>query len=313
MASVEVFSSGTRWALKTAAQLAEVVKNISPSKIMITHEGHSWERVAFSAVRDINPKIFCIGYQHSTIAYLQHALKRDLLPKYNPDFVYTSGATGANLLKRYHQKKTQFLAVLGSPRPIVSRQLILNDSSIVSAQKQFCCLVLPEGIIDECNVLFEFSMKCALQNPSVQFIWRLHPNMSYDEVVRQNPKFKNLPTNIYISNRTFEEDIKKSQISLYRGSTAIIGAVMSGIFPIYLNQPEEISIDTLWELDSNFRCVSTTYEFKNILKSMMLKNKSNQTLSVIRRAQALCQALLLPMDSVQLVKRLKHDDKIATK
>jgi hypothetical protein len=300
-AAREANSSGARWALKTSTQIAEVTKNLSPKVIMITHEGHSWERVTFAKVRNTNPKILCIGYQHSIIFNLQHALMRDLAAQYNPDFVFTSGTIGANLLSIKSKKKSQSVAVLGSPRLPVKPQSILIKSPEIYSSREITCLVLPEGIIEECNMLFDFSVKCALMFSNMRFVWRLHPALSHEEVATQNPNLKNLPPNIYLSNRTIEEDIKDSQISLYRGSTAIITAVMAGVLPIYLTSPKEISIDTLWQLDGSSRAVTTPEQFKNLI--VLMSNKDNcEFSSVIQKAQTLCKELLLPLDPTQLVK-----------
>jgi hypothetical protein len=303
--SLEVCSSGTRWALKTALQISEIVKKLSPSAIMLTHEGHSWERVAFAAARDINPKIMCIGYQHSLVFNLQHALMRDLAIEYNPDLVLTAGKVGAELLKNLSLKKKHSVYVLGSPRPSVATEAINKKSLKDYLNNQLTCLVIPEGIIEECNILFEFSIKCALLIPGMHFIWRLHPSLSFEEITKQNTNLKILPANIYLSDRSIQDDINDSQISIYRGSTAIVTAVMAGVLPIYLEKPDEISIDALWQLDGSSRAVTTPEQFKNLIV-LMGNTESREFSKVINKAQALCKELLLPLDPTQLVKGLQQ-------
>jgi hypothetical protein len=272
---------------------------------MLTHEGHSWERVAFAAARDINPKIICIGYQHSLVFNLQHALMRDLAPKYNPDHVLTAGKIGADLLKSVSLKKQQSVYVLGSPRPSVAPEAITKKSLKGYLNNNLTCLVIPEGIIEECNILFEFSIKCALLIPSMRFIWRLHPSLSHEEITKQNSSLQFIPANIYLSNRSIQDDINDSQISIYRGSTAIVTAVMGGVFPIYLEQPGEISIDALWQLNNASRNVAKPEQFKSLILSIN-HTESVQFLSVLHMAQSLCQELLLPLDTTQLVNRMQQ-------
>ena len=52
----------------------------------------------------------------------------------------------------------------------------------------------------------------------------------------------------------------RSQFSIYRGSTAIITALSSGIQPIYLSLQNEMTIDPLFELDNKWRKIVTTSE-----------------------------------------------------
>jgi hypothetical protein len=127
-----------------------------------------------------------------------------------------------------------------SVRIVRSKMYPRNDSAT--------CLVLPEGIVEECRILFTFSLSCARACPEVRFIWRLHPIMSFDKLVRRVPVLGNLPSNIEISAQTFEEDIARSSWALYRGSTAVVTAAANGVTPIYLEQPGELSIDPLFEI-----------------------------------------------------------------
>ena len=96
--------------------------------------------------------------------------------------------------------------------------------------------------------------------PSVKFIWRLHPLISYTDLSRKNNKLRKLPENIILSNSSIEEDIVRSQFSIYRGSTAIITALSSGIQPIYLSFQNEMTVDPLFELDNKWRKIVTIPE-----------------------------------------------------
>ena len=96
--------------------------------------------------------------------------------------------------------------------------------------------------------------------PGVKFIWRLHPLISYRDLSRKNNKLQRLPENIILSNSSIEEDIVRSQFSIYRGSTAIITALSSCIQPIYLSLQNEMTIDPLFELDNKWRKIVTTSE-----------------------------------------------------
>jgi hypothetical protein len=115
---------------------------------------------------------------------------------------------------------------------------------------------LPEGIAKECEILFSFSIQCAISNPDIHFIWRLHPIIDIDELTRYGLDLGNIPSNIEISSKDFETDIARSQWALYRGSTAIITAAANGVIPIYLTQASELSIDPLYEMGDNHLSIS---------------------------------------------------------
>ena len=73
--------------------------------------------------------------------------------------------------------------------------------------------------------MFEFSINCAKLNQDVQFIWRVHPSISMDNIIKNNKKLENLPENITLSSNSFKEDIALSTYVLYRGSTVAISAI----------------------------------------------------------------------------------------
>lgn len=299
-AALEANSSGTRWALRTADQIANLVKTLSPGAVVLTHEGHSWERVAFAAVRDVNPGTLCIAYQHATISYRQHAVRRNLAPKFNPDLILTSGKSGAYLLRKDNQRQPKKVEVLGSPRAPSHSKDDTQAPQETDKIHRAACLVLPEGDLDECNYLFEFSIECAKLFPDIQFLWRLHPTLSHQVVSMNNPKLRELPANVVLSNDSIESDIAKSFISLYRGTTAIIPAVMSGVFPIYVKKENEISIDTLWQLNADERCIGTTAQFQRLV--LGLRSDDPQLLTRITNcAQDICRSLLNPLDPTKFI------------
>jgi hypothetical protein len=304
-AALEANSSGTRWALRVAQQIAKLVGTLSPRAVILTHEGHSWERATFAAIRDAKVGVLGIGYQHATISYLQHAVRRDLAPKYNPDFIFTSGATGADLLCNRGQRNPGSVAILGSPRISTHPESVTNALPKGRAEERVGCLVLPEGDLEECNFLFEFSLNCAHLINEVQFIWRLHPNLTHEIVAKHNPKLRNLPKNISLSIGSIENDIARSDIALYRGTTAIIPAVMSGILPIYVEKTNEISIDTLWQLDVESRRIATPEQLQHMI-TIICSNNKTQYVRIIEHAQILCRKLLTPFDPGKVIEMLQR-------
>jgi len=260
-ASREALSQTSAANIRLGLQIAQFVKQTNPKVIVITHEGHAWERVVFSMVRDVCSNICCIGYQHAALFRLQHAVCRNLSSQYNPDHVLTAGSVTK---KRLEKIKGISVSELGSPRysnKKTSEKIKLDKLDVQS------CLVLPEGIGSECQLLFDFSLLCAQQLPNVKFIWRLHPVIDYAVLIKENSKLKFLPDNIILSKKSIDEDIKQCKYAIYRGSTAVIQAVCAGLRPIYLHTANEMTIDPIFELSNKWRkIVSSSGDVEALLQ-----------------------------------------------
>lgn len=306
-ASEEVVTGGTLSILRLNLQINTLVKKLQPNAIVITHEGHSWERIAFTAARNAQPHIRCFGYQHSALFRLQHSIRRNLAPQFNPDQILTSGIISKNQLKNSRDLKDIPISVLGTNRAILDDHSKVEDQHSISRSGKIenaWCLVLPEGFVSECYYLFEFSLACALKNPEINFLWRLHPLVSFKSLMLNNPKLRNLPRNIELSFATLKEDIARCRWALYRGTTAIVQAVGAGLRPLYLQLPGEMSIDPFYDLKDWRVTVRSVSEFQNIITA-----DSNCTVDVLKseamNAKKYCNDFFVPLNSKILIDSLK--------
>jgi hypothetical protein len=289
-------SGGTLAALRLGEQVAKLVAQLRPQALIVTFEGHSWERVAFAAARNIQPDIRCIGYQHAALFNLQHAIQRSLGPAYDADLILTSGTYAKERLEKNNALRHTRISALGSTRSVQSPPTTIN-------KKANACVVLPEGIESECDLLFEFSLRCAALRPDIEFIWRLHPSMNHEALVGRNTKLRNPPANVTLSRAPIEEDLAHSQWALYRGSTAVLQAVAAGVCPVYLAQPDEISIDPLHEFASWRSSVVTEDEFQSALDAQNAEVWSKLrdaclTFYTPLKLQALLDYLAQPTESI---------------
>ncbi len=259
-ASNKVLDGTAQNNLRLYDQITSLVA-ITNAKIIITpYEGHAHERIVFSAARQINKNIRCLSYQHTGVFRLSNAIRNSLSRIYNPDLIITSGLSGKSDLEKSEGLRTIPVSVIGSSRGI---SLELNYSE--KAQNRNRVLVLPEGFLSECEILFEFSISCAVKMPDFEFVWRLHPSVSFKILSEKIDRFRELPKNIILSDMTFEEDINRCQWSLYRGTTAIFKAISSGLRPIYLKSTETMTIDPLYEMDTWRVVVEDVEEFKSLV------------------------------------------------
>jgi hypothetical protein len=260
--------------LRLGYQVEQIVKKVKPKYIITTYEGHSLERIIFAMARKAYPNIKCIGYQHALVFKLQHAIRRNLAPIYNPDIIFTSGAIGKKQLENSKTLNGVKIDTLGSNRGFKMANEIKLENQIGNKST---CLVIPEALAIECELLFNLSLQYALKNENINFIWRLHPLMNFESLLKANPIFNNLPGNITLSEKSFEEDISNSEFVLYRGSTAVVKAVLSGLSPIYYSQENEMTIDPLYEKDKGKHVITNVYDL-NLVFGMDLKKEDHSEL-----------------------------------
>jgi len=298
-ATDEVLSSGAHSSLRMSKEIDALVSKMRPKLIVVTHEGHAWERIFFASARRAFPSVRCIGYQHAAVFRLQHALIRKLTSQYNPDHILTAGSISKCQLENEPDLKGIPISILGSNRYL--NRVKINAEREAMALGRFnnltgrVCLVIPEGTPSECQILFDFSFRCAQSYPEIQFVWRMHPILPFESLKSQNGNFNNLPENITISRQIIEGDIARSRWALYRGSTAIIQAVVAGLRPIYLAIPNELTIDPLYEAGAGRVIVKSVAEFYQAILLDFDVPKTQLGLE-FKKTQKYCENLFTPFN-----------------
>ena len=251
----------TKKNLNLMKNFSNFINNYKFNNLTLPYEGYSWERLILMQSHKLVNKRF--GYNFSALVKNQHSLIRKLDFAYEPDVIFTPGNYSKNKLKNLSVP----IKCLGSNR------FYKNNKAKKLKSKKIRCLILPEGIISECKKLFSFSIRAAHELPNIQFIWRLHPSMDFKEILRKlSLSNKNsLPKNIIISKLNFFDDVKKSHMAIYRGSTSIITALQNEIYPIYLNDNEDINIDPIYEMKKWKLVINDLNELKKINNIKFLK------------------------------------------
>lgn len=251
--------------LRLHAQVQEMVKSLRPSSILVTYEGHAWERIVFAAARSVNPYIRCIGYHHAILFPRQHAISRALGRPYDPDIVCTAGHITKEILERTPGLRGTHLVTVGTHR---QENLGISFSRKVGAPLVPACLVIPDGTMEECLLIFDFVLQAALMVPAVAFIVRMHPVMPFSAVMDRDKRLRSLPENVLISHETIDADFERCRWALYRGSGAAIRAVAAGLRPLYFRPPGEmLGIDPLHAMQTWKRVLETGSDLKATLDS----------------------------------------------
>jgi hypothetical protein len=265
--SFRVLSPDTVFNIRKSVQVKKILTILNPKCIITTFEGFAWERMVYSEARQYDASIKRIGYQHAAIFKFQHSIKKIYNDeKYNPDWVLSSGKISRNRLNVLFAESNVNIGILGS----------LKSSQIIRNFRKTVCLVTPETFKGEKRSLFDFSLEFARKNPSIFFIWRLHPKTNFKDLHLINPEYKNLPDNITLSNNSLDSDLKKTSFILYRGSTVVVNAMSCGIIPIYLKKNmNELTIDPIYDQMKGKSVITSQSEFYDAIYKSYSLNEIN--------------------------------------
>jgi hypothetical protein len=296
-ASREATFPGTIFSLRIGRQVARLISGKSVKSLITIHEGHSWERVVFSSAREVHKTINCIAYQHAILYRLQHAIFRPLDRCYVPNQILASGVNSFNRLSHKFMSTGIHIRLGGSNRSV---ECLKQKFGQVTREFNRC-IVLAEGIKEECYILYSFVASCAVLSPKTEFIFRLHPSVTFAKLKNfANPIITSIK-NIRISTRSLSEDLANCDYALYRGSSAIVQAVGNGLIPIYLRRPNELTIDPLFEIQSQRINVSTHEEFLEIINGHKPHDRSNQEAII-----SYCRSIYSPINIDAFVEALNY-------
>jgi hypothetical protein len=228
--------------MRIAQQIAELARHTKARVLVMTYEGHSWERLAMMMARRALPGIICVGYSHAVLFPQPRAMTTSLGEALDPDFILTAGSvTRDKLAGLLHMPKVR-LDVLGSVR---------RGTAALSPDRPPRCLVLPEGLMTESIPLICAAAQAARQLPDTMFRIRLHPVVKRDRLLIEVPALRDLPGNVEWSQQgSLDGDFVDCRWLLYRGTSAVFQGVEAGLRPYYLAQPGEVaSIDPLADLN----------------------------------------------------------------
>jgi len=280
-----LFSYETRNNIRLKIQLEKLIKIYCPKIAVVSFEGHCWEKIVFNICKLVKEKnIKIAAYQHGGVINNQFSINRRYLKNYNPEYILTSGNKNLSFFSKFFYENTKNqLFEIGSNRSCsFNKKDILNK--IFNNKKNINnCLVIPEGTNEETKILFGFAYKLAESNPKIKFILRAHPQINIKIFIKKFfifNKYKFLK-NIIFSENSFQHDLKRSQILLYRGSTGVVTAMLNGLIPVYYKQPnEDINIDPIFKLKKFKKIISNKNDFSNILNFKNFKDTTEAEFAI---------------------------------
>ncbi|HWG75759.1 MAG TPA: hypothetical protein VN660_03095 [Steroidobacteraceae bacterium] len=238
--------------------VANCCRHLRPRIVITTHEGDACDRLIWHAARSADPSILCVGYQHTRMLSRAHAIRRSLRADglhCDPDVILTVGEFTRSELSQCADLAPIRLITYGSHRWV--------DTSIQApfGQRPRACVVLPDAYELETVLLFGFALDCARVNAGITFILRPHPAVDFPALLSRHARLRELPANVRVSTGTLEQECQAARYCLYRGSSAVVQALLCGVKPFYLARAGELRFDPLYALGEWREVISSTDEF----------------------------------------------------
>lgn len=234
------------------------------AKVFITlYEGQSWEKPSWLGAKAAERECVTVGYQHTVV--MPHSLS--LISPNNgsgkpqtPDCVLCLGEATMTMMKPGHGSNgTRFI-------PFGSFRWSPGDSlPRLPKPGRRTVVVVPEGMISEAKLLFNFALRAALSALDYHFIFRCHPILPFDRVRPHLERDAESLPNVEISAAPIENDFARSSVVLYRGSSSVLYAILYGLKPIYLHDDRHPDVDPLFDLRSWREYVSSGIEGIEVL------------------------------------------------
>lgn len=212
-------------------------KKFKPDYVFTTNEGHAWEQMVRFAAKSAHRDVKCVGFIHSFPFSDRLDIFETPLNQYRNDAV---GFTGSSAIQIYESHQST------ADGSVPHRLFVLgaNRYKPVVAGPQHQILCIPEGLDSEVDVMFDFILRCATFWPKFEFVFRVHPVISYRDCLARRIDSLALE-NLTISSCSLDQDLSNSGVVLYRGSTAVFRAISSGLLPVYVSIGDELDIDVL--------------------------------------------------------------------
>jgi len=238
----------------------KIFENNNISSVLLTYEGHPFERLIYFASSFSKNKVKKIGYIHIPFSFYQNTALVNLNEKLNPNIVMFAGDKSyENIYFNFNVKKI----IYGSRKHI---NYSLNDSNnLLQNNKKFNLLFLPEGIETEVYDFFDLAYSCSRKFPNFNFILRIHPLIKEKIILKLQKKIDRI-SNLVLSDATIKEDSIKSLYSIYRGSSSIIESINYGSLPICYQNNVNLNTDPLYQLKDIIR-ISNKNAFLHFLSS----------------------------------------------
>ncbi|MBN1431641.1 MAG: hypothetical protein JW931_02605 [Methanomicrobiaceae archaeon] len=254
--------------------IENMLMKIPPADFLTTYENNPWEKVCFIRLKELSGKTRITGYQHSVVSKYSLNMffpKESLSTTPRPDKVITVGnITRDILIDMGGYDESMVFSGCGL------RFMHLFNIERRSTKPEFkTILVTPEGIPEESIKICNFVYEALKDVTGVKVIIRAHPALPYEKFAKDLVFRIDSVPHFEISDKpSVMDDLNRSDIVIYRGSTLALEAVKTGLYAIYLHLGDLIPVDPLFGLSALKYTIKNPEEVKKALNSVYSKNTS---------------------------------------
>lgn len=276
------------------------VKRWDGQVLVTLYEGQPWEKPSWFGARAANAGCVIVGYQHTIVQ--PHSLEL-LAPRRAaneiaaPDVVLCVGEVTRAMLSEGHRPfGTRFVA-FGTHRLAPTPT---DTESYAPVPSRRTVLVLPEGIPQEARLLFDFATQLAMEVPDHHFIFRSHPVLPFEQIratLRTDPS--RAPNIELAGSQPMSADLVRSSVVLYRGSSAVLHALLHGLKPVYVHRDDTPDIDPLFEIEQWREWSASPDEAAQLLQ-LYAQTDSASASEQWRRAAEYARAYLMPVTDASI-------------
>ncbi len=276
--------SGTAYSLLMFRSYKRIFKKFAPKSYIYTYENNPWERMGLIAAKEAKTQIETIGYQHNVIPLAS----LNLFPSSNefsfapfPDKIVTTSALTAEILKSWAPNLNMAIC----PGAALRYSYLDSIQTCKTGAIKKVLLVVLEGVPDKALNQLNYILDQINDLMDWKIVIRTHPALPLSRIMNQP---ETLPTNIATSSLPkVYDDLLRSDILLYSGSTVALEGLAIGLPIIFFNQTLKANHDPLfdfndfkWVVDGNDRLLDTVNAIRSI-DQQCLENKRLKASSYI--------------------------------
>lgn len=263
----ELSSQATYMAILNYLIYQNVSKIFSIDKFLLPYEGLCWENAAILGIKKNHPNLKIIGKQHAVIseaAITNFPLNSPYYPV--PHIINTTGKITYKMIK--HFNRHPMVSIVSG----CAFRFTFNSSEVAKSSPIRPVILLGlEGVLN-CKTLIEYAVRNMKDLPDWKLIIRPHPILPFEKLkptLNINPESF---SNIEISKgKSLDEDLSRSGILLYWGSTLCLDALGKGIPVIHYEYQNSLNFDPLvnftdlkWVVGPNANLIDTVRKIINL-------------------------------------------------
>jgi len=212
-------------------QIKAIIREVTVSDVIITYEGHPWERLVSYILR--KEKIGVAGYIHSVACDCSFGIARSFANDYyNPKIILHSSSAVKNYFERMHHLNDEHFL---KNSIVIGTHKYRDELFQAKDYEKLNLLFVPEGIDVEYEIFFEIiSVLVNSYIPNINITFRPHPQLISGPIVDKLVGLRRNHPNLSVSYQPFQKDLFANNYVFFRGSAAAVEAVQSKLFPIYI-------------------------------------------------------------------------------